>query len=181
MCMEIRLLFCLLIAGFLVSCNKKSPFERELEKVSEKYNYFDPKGWVLEKSISDQFGAENFIEKKSGDTIFSARYFLEKSDYRLYNFNVKFISDSSFHHIRINDWDTTFYYVHSINSDSVHFLKGYYTFLYSEGFYSPNDLDFYFDNKDSLDAIRGEYDLPPEIAQKYLQRLRPELIDQFVK
>lgn len=181
MFMEIKFLFGLLLVGLLVSCNEKNTLQRELDEISEKYSYFSPDGWILKKSISDQFGAENYIEKKSGDTIFAARYFSQKSSYRLYNFNIKFISDSNLHHTRINDWDTAFYYIHSINSDSIYFLKGYYTFLYSEGFYSPNDLDFYFDNKDSLDAVKDEYHLPPEIARKYLQRIRPELIDQFVK
>ena len=141
------------------SCKKNNSLNSHLNYLSNKYEYFEANDWELVKKIPIEFGTEYYLKRQSDSISESFRFFITNEEYRLYNYKIQRHDDSIVHNVRIDDFDTTFYYVSQISNDSIVFLKGFYTYLYMDGYYSPDQLEYYFHNKDSLNQIKG-HNLP---------------------
>jgi hypothetical protein len=157
--MENKIKFFMILIILFASCSKKKSFKEDLSNLSNKYDFFDVRKWQIDSIIHDKFGTEYRIKRSLDDKLETAFFFVNNNDYRLYNYQIKYESGSYNYFIRIDDFDTAYFFKQDILTDSIIFLKGYYTYLYQQGYYSPGQLKYYFDHRDSLDNIRG-HNLP---------------------
>lgn len=146
----------------LFSCVQNSKIDKHLNKLEDEYYYFTKNDWEVVKEQPYSYGTEYYLKRESEKKKESLKFSYGKDGYNIYNYVISIQMDSMLYVYRLDDLDTSYHYIMDFRDSAKNFVTGFYKYQYFEGQLSPMQLNYYFQNKDSLDQVKGDslQDLP---------------------
>lgn len=141
---------------FFLGCNK-TDYYNHLKKLESKIKNFDHRNWELKFNRETKNDIDlRFIRQDSNrEEKIHFVYYKKLDKYEIIDYKIKY-SDSIYHYFIKMNFDTLYHYRINKDSEEKEFISGKYYWLFEQGEFDRNQMDFFVNNFDSLVKVKGD-------------------------